>query len=244
MSKYALVLLSGGMDSAVALFWAAHSKQYERIDALTIDYGQSSRQELTSANYVWNEYWRRYSYPGTHMTLSYDLFPHSDSSILRGTQRYINQYDTVEQAIAGTRTDKSYIPMRNAVLASIASSFLLTQNPKGGDIVMGIRGRTGGRGFPDCTHGFAVWMTEGLSQGAGVRIKIIDPLNGGSIPTRKDTLELARTIPGCFEALRYTSSCFKGLVPPCGHCLPCLRRAQAFQELGRPDPILAKVYNV
>src|SRR6266849_2307009 len=100
MSKYALVLLSGGMDSAVALFWAAHSKQYRHINALTIDYRQVSRQELTSANDVWFEYCRQYAYPGTHVKFKYELFPHSSSSILNWGSP-IDQYDTVENAIEG-----------------------------------------------------------------------------------------------------------------------------------------------
>ena len=243
MKDYALVLLSGGMDSAVALFWAKHQGQYKIVDALTIDYGQVSKQELVSSNHVWYEYLKLYDTGiGTHMTMIFNLFPFSNSSILGYSA--IDQYDNVEQAIRNTSKDSSYIPLRNAILVSIASSFLLTQNPKGGDIVMGIRGRRGPGGFADCTHTFAAFMSSALTEGSGKPINIVDPLNGVGIHGRLGTLQLAQAIPGCFEALQFTNSCFKGSIPPCGHCLPCLRRAQAFQELGMPDPAIDKVLHV
>jgi len=232
---YALVLLSGGMDSAVALFWAAQ-QNYKQVDALTFDYGQvAARRELSSSVNIWSAIMHHFP-TGVQRKLTIMAFSFSGSSVLgRST---VDKYDNVEDAIRNTSKDKSYIPLRNAVLVTIAAGKLLTVNPKGGDIITGIRGREGGGGFPDCTHRFAELMSASLTEAAGVPVNVVDPLNQMGLTTRKSTVEFARSIPGCFEALRHSYSCFTGNVEPCGHCLPCLRRAQAFAGLGIKDPAL------
>lgn len=243
MPTPAIVLLSGGMDSAVALFWAL-SQPYHPLDAMFIDYGQRAVDaEAEASQNVWNALMqpeRRNEINGILWTLrAKGMFVTDSSSILRGSVLSIDQYETVEEAVDKTHTDKSYLPLRNFVLIGLAAHKLLTSWPLGGHVVIGTRGRAGPGGFPDCTASFADEMTKAISQASERPVVIVDPLNrvdGGL--TRATTIKLAQSLPGCFEALKHTVSCFKGEVPGCGHCLPCLRRAQAFEEAGVKDPAL------
>lgn len=225
----AIVLLSGGLDSAVALYWALNI--YDQVDSLIIDYGQIARSEILAAWDVW-----RCSTPSTRkgdcrlINLSGEVLA-SKASITGNA--LVSSYDSVQEAVDNTATDTSYLPLRNAVFACLAANHLLVSSSKGGDVVMGIRGRAGPGGFPDCTSAFTMAMSFALEHASGVRVRVVDPLNIEA-PTRARTIALARTFPGCFEALRYTVSCFHGT--RCGKCLPCLRRAEAFASLGLKDP--------
>jgi 7-cyano-7-deazaguanine synthase len=240
--KTAVVLLSGGMDSTVAAFWAAHSMSYNNLRLIFFDYGQKAViQEIRSAAAVGRVLGQWYPELAIdHFIHRTDIFGYSNSSLLQ-REVPVGQYKTVEEAIAKTDQDKSYIPIRNAIFLSIAGSILLTCSLHGGDIVTGIRSRPDGPGgFPDCTHDFASRMSSALSQGSGANIEVMDVLNRLA-PSRAKTIKLAQLLPGCFAALKHTYSCFDGAIEdsiPCGNCLPCLRRAQAFAEVGVADPAL------
>jgi 7-cyano-7-deazaguanine synthase len=52
--------------------------------------------------------------------------------------------------------------------------------------------------------------------------------------TKREIVALARTLPGCWDALRHSVSCFAGT--RCGGCKACLLRAKGFREAGMEDP--------
>lgn len=224
----AVVLLSGGMDSAVALYWAMC--RFDPITAITFEYGQqASQQELESSSNLVT------SAP-VHITHKVIQIPThilaSVSSILGRAP--IDQYTDVQEAIAKTASDKSYIPLRNALFITLAAHHLLAKYKEGGAIIVGTRSRSDGAGgYPDCTLQFARDMTIALSQGAGVSVSVLDPLNMLHLD-RTGTILLSNKMPGCLQALKHTVSCFAGT--RCGRCLPCLRRAQAFERANIKDP--------
>jgi len=237
MTKHAVVLLSGGMDSTVALYWAIQ-RGYEPIDAITFKYGQLAHEKECAASVrIFSEAVKD-KISGTHSVCH--LGGAFTSSALLGHGK-INTYDSVDVAIDNTPKDSSYIPMRNSVFLSVAAHYLLSSYPTGGSLVTGLRGRPAQKGqapgFPDCTKEFATMMTSALTQGAGTDVTVLDPLNYHA-PTREDTIGFARTLPGCWEALKFTVSCFCDKVKPCGKCLPCVRRADAFAKCGLKDPAL------
>jgi len=226
-----LVLLSGGMDSAVALSWATKGFPSDPVDAVTFNYGQRSwQQEIIAAKNVFN--W--FDLPGRHyfVTIPPTAFA-SDSSILGRTE--VDQYSSAEDAVDNTPHDRSYIPFRNGIFISISIHYLLALSPIGGRIIIGTRGRSdgGAPGFPDCTPQFAKSFTQTASTGAGVPVWVLDPLNAPEANTRAKTILYAKEL-GCYDVLAYTVSCYNG--NRCGKCLPCLRRAQAFAEVGMEDP--------
>jgi 7-cyano-7-deazaguanine synthase len=236
-----IVLLSGGMDSTVCLYWAVENCP-SPIHALSFDYGQRAVRELEGAKKVWERLLtsplRKVLRMGEHTIAKLDRVFVSSSSILGDSD--VQTYDSPEAAIKGTKTDQSFIPLRNAVLLSLAAHHLLARHPDGGTVVTGIRGRVDpiNPGFPDCTHKFASAMGYALTVGHKYPVNVIDPLNIYA-PTRSKTIQLARKLgPECFEALALTTSCYQGYSPPCGKCLPCTRRAQAFADVGVADPAL------
>jgi len=227
------------MDSAVALHWAL--SKFDPIHPMFIAYGQTAFEaENKAAHAVATN--AASLFPDTVRELTWVNLPAhvfaSQSSILGRSP--IQHYQTVEDAVAGTPTDTSYIPIRNAIFATLAAHHLLALHPDGGAVITGIRSRpepNAPAGFPDCTKEFARAMTNALSVASGKRVDITDPLNLYA-PSREKTIRLAIALPGGYKALGLTVSCFHGRPRPCGMCIPCKRRAQAFEQVGVIDPAL------
>ena len=233
----AVVLLSGGMDSAVALYWAAKTFHLGTVYGLFIDYHQRAAfAEQRAASAVWAAC--QSQYPNLKDYLNVVNIPTvgglfvSQSSIQGKSE--VNQYKDVQEAVEKTSTDNAYMPLRNAVFITIAAHHLLVYDKRGGHVIVGTRSRPDGPGgYADCTNEFSDKMTMALTQGADRPVTVVSPLNSFA-PSRAKTIQLAQGLKGCFDALRHTVSCFHGT--RCGHCLPCLRRQQAFEAVGVTDP--------
>jgi 7-cyano-7-deazaguanine synthase len=227
-SKPAIVLLSGGMDSTVALYWAKAT--FPSVRALFVDYGQ------ISVNTEWKCTQNIARLADTDVFFARFPVFISPSSIIGVTP--IAHYANVQEAMDDTANDPSYVPLRNAVFTTVAAHHLLVRSPKGGSVVLGVRSRADGdteyAGFPDCSTQFCTRIGQALSIAANAVVDVLDPLNHFA-PTRGKTVQMAREV-GAFEALRFTHSCFHA--KRCGKCLPCLRRAQAFAEVGLDDPAM------
>lgn len=249
MSATAVVLFSGGMDSTIALFWAR--QQYYPLYGIGFLYGQRHSLEIKKAQDIWR--WLSTKTYGTRgplgklkiINLPRDVFAGTSSLLDEGIS--VSKYDSPEDAVMGTGTDTSYIPARNPIFLSIVANHLLSWSPKGGVIVTGLRGRTVGPvpGFPDCTMIFTSKMSKALTEAAfgsnrDHTITIQDPLNYWG-KTRAGSIEFARKFKGCFDTLAYTLTCFEGWEPPCGKCLPCQRRRQAFEEVNLEDPLMVRL---
>jgi 7-cyano-7-deazaguanine synthase len=228
----AVALLSGGMDSTVSLFWAMKTGAYESIVPVFFDYEQNAaREELARVRRILEL--RPPTYQERLVVIP--MMMPVDKALTRGG---IKQYINVEQAVEDTANNDAYIPFRNGILFAMAASYLLSVSPQGGHIITGIRGRPDGTGFPDCTTRFAVSFSMAATCGTGETVGVIAPLNSlSAIQSRADVIRLAETL-GCSEALAQTYSCHVGRARPCGYCLPCLRRAEAFAEVGIEDPAL------
>ena len=57
--------------------------------------------------------------------------------------------------------------------------------------------------------------------------------------TKKETVELAKDLPGCLEALASSHTCYMGQNPPCGKCHACILRQRGFDQAGISDPLLS-----
>lgn len=243
--KAALVLLSGGMDSAVSLLYAC--KGYDHVDAITYDYGQVARYaELKASEQIWDIAMQMYQArlgprlpvsKHTIVQLPDSMFA-SASSILGRSE--INEYATVAEAVQNTPNDRSYIPLRNAIFITIAAHHLLARFPSGGDIVIGTRSRSdpgAPAGYPDCTSEFAHVMSRALSQGSDKPVTVFDPLNHRPVPSREDTIRYAMDMDSLgLQFIARSVTCFTGT--RCGKCLPCQRRKQAFEAIGIADPAI------
>jgi 7-cyano-7-deazaguanine synthase len=225
--RKAVVLLSGGLDSATALA-VAISENYEAY-ALSFRYGQRHTVELDAAarvaraqgatRHVIAEIDLR-TFGGSALTDDSIAVPHHDSA------------DDLDDAIPVT-----YVPARNTIFLSFALAWAETLGAS--DVFIGVSALDYS-GYPDCRPEYitAFERMANLATKAGVegrqQLKIHTPLiqltKAGTI---RRGLEL-----GVDYGL--THSCYDpagGLA--CGSCDSCLLRARGFAELGLTDPALA-----
>lgn len=222
VSEKAIVLLSGGLDSAVSLWWAL--KKGWRCTALGFDYGQRHHRETDHAKRIA----RRARVP--YQIVRFDL-PWSRSSL---TDRHAALPRRAADKIPAT-IPSTYVPGRNTLFLSFAMS--LADQIKAEKIVIGANA-IDYSGYPDCRgpylNAFEVVARRGTRMGTELnrKIKIESPLLK---LTKSDIVRLGFKI---HAPLELTWSCYQGNTKPCGRCDSCVLRAKGFAEAGMPDPAL------
>lgn len=225
MSKPAVVLLSGGLDSATTAA-VVRSQGFDLV-ALTVDYGQRHRFELDAARRVAAALGVK-----RHVTLSVNLAEIGGSALTAAIDVPKNRgVDEMSQAIPIT-----YVPARNTVLLSLALG--LAESIGAADLFIGVNA-VDYSGYPDCRPEFieAFERLANLATKAGVegttRFTIHTPL----IHLAKAQIVRLGTDLGVDFALTHT--CYDpapgGLA--CGRCDACLLRRQGFIDAGLVDPL-------
>jgi 7-cyano-7-deazaguanine synthase len=222
VSERAIVLLSGGLDSAVSLWWAM--KKSWRCTALGFDYGQRHRGEIERAKKIA----RRAGV--SYQVVRFDL-PWSRSSLTdRRASLPHRSAEKIPKSIPST-----YVPGRNTLFLSFAMSLADQINAR--KIVIGANA-IDYSGYPDCRGPYLAAFESVAQKGTrmGVelkqRIKIEAPLLK---LTKADIVRLGVKLNAPIEL---TWSCYSGNARPCGRCDSCVLRAKGFAEAGRPDPAL------
>lgn len=214
----AVVLLSGGLDSATTLFFAK-AKGYE-AHCLIFDYGQRHRKEINQAKKIAHaagcDYW-----------LVKIALPWQGSALLDKKIPLPQRRDIVPGEIPAT-----YVPGRNIIFLSFAASY--AEVIKAHAVFIGANA-IDYSGYPDCRPGFLkaaeVMFCRGLQTGVEHRpVKIIAPLIA---KTKADIIRLARQLK---VPLALTWSCYRGGKKPCGVCDSCRLRQKGFEEVGVIDP--------
>ena len=225
----AVVLLSGGLDSATAAAWA-RDRGY-RLSALSIDYGQRHRCELDSARAV------AASLGITdHITMAVDLAAFGGSALVDTSVAVPKgrSHDEIGQGVPVT-----YVPARNTVFLAISLAMAETRGAEA--LVIGVN-TIDYSGYPDCRPEFieAFATLARLATQAGVEgrpLEVLAPLATLSKP------EIIRL--GLAVGLDYglTTSCYDpdARGRPCGACDSCLLRAAGFAAAGAVDPRAAAV---
>jgi len=210
--KSAIVLLSGGLDSATALYLA--KAQGYRCQALIFDYGQRHRQEIACAVKVAKSCHCAYT------ILKINL-PWKGSALL---DKKIQIPKRIASGIPAT-----YVPARNIIFLSFALSLAETSGVKA--IFIGAHDQDYS-GYPDCRPEFFKAFTEMAKAGLAAkhRIKILAPLLGKS---KSQIIKLGTNLKVPFNLTR---SCYRAGVKPCGECDSCHYRAKGFKEAGLIDP--------
>jgi len=215
----AVVLLSGGLDSATTLA-IARGRNYE-CHALSIDYGQRHDSELAAACKLAQAIGIR-----DHKIIKVDLGAFGGSALTDKSAAI-----PVEGANAGIPA--TYVPARNTIMLSIALAWAETLQSH--DIFIGVNA-VDYSGYPDCRPGYiaAFEQMANLATKAaidGARLKIHAPLI--NLPKA----EIIRQ--GMLLGLDYsmTVSCYQadesGLA--CGVCDSCRLRRAGFESAGVPD---------
>lgn len=219
----AVVLLSGGMDSAVAL--AAARAEGMRCYALSVDYGQRHRSELSAAARV-----ARQLDAVEHSLVRVDLAAFGGSAL---TDPAIAVPKDRPADHIGVGVPATYVPARNLVLLSLAAAFAETRGAD--DVFIGVNA-IDYSGYPDCRQPFldafaqaARLGTRAGAQGRPLKIHApLSPLSKGQIVRLANALgvDLALTI-SCYDADD------SGLA--CGRCDACALRRRGFADAGVPD---------
>jgi 7-cyano-7-deazaguanine synthase len=224
----AVVLLSGGLDSTTVLA-LAHERGFEPY-ALSFDYGQRHRHELSAATAV-----AQALGAARHIVARIDLREFGGSALTDDIAVPKGRsLAAMEQGIPVT-----YVPARNTVFLSFALAWAETLGAS--DLFVGVNALDYS-GYPDCRPEYiaAYEAMANLATRAGVegrqRLKIHAPLMAlNKAAIIREGLRL-----GVDYAL--TSSCYDPGPDgrPCGQCDACLLRAKGFAEAGARDALLAR----
>jgi len=225
--RKAVVLLSGGLDSATAAAWAANAGW--QLAALSVNYGQRHAVELECS--------RRIAAAlgiTDHVVLSIDLAAFGGSSLTDAA----NEVPKGRSADAiGDGIPSTYVPARNTVLLSLALAMAETRQAEG--IVIGVNALDYS-GYPDCRPEFveAYRQLAALATKVGVEGRPIDILAPLQNLTKAEIIRLGTQL-GVDYGL--TTSCYDPLASgqPCGGCDACQLRAEGFAAAGLADPAAA-----
>jgi 7-cyano-7-deazaguanine synthase len=218
-SKFAVVLLSGGLDSMVAAGLAREAGH--RIIALTIDYNQRHRVEIRAAGHVATAVQAI-----SHIVLPLDLAAFGGSALTADI--------AVPKGGVGSEIPVTYVPARNTIF--LALTLGLAEAAGAQDIFIGVNALDYS-GYPDCRPEFiAAFQTlAGLATKAGIEghaPRINAPLQH---MTKADIVREAYRM-GLDTALSW--SCYDPTPSGehCGLCDSCRLRSKGFEEAGLPDP--------
>jgi len=224
----AVVLLSGGLDSATAAAWAAD--RGFRLSALSVDYGQRHRVELDAARDV-----AAALGIADHVVLPIDLAAFGGSALVDPAMQVPK--DRAEGEI-GQGIPSTYVPARNTVFLSLALAMAETRGAQA--IVLGVNA-VDYSGYPDCRPEFlaAFAAVARLGTKAGVEghaIELVAPL------VTLSKAEIIRLGLGLGLDYGLTTSCYDpdAAGRPCGRCDSCRIRAAGFAAAGTADPRLAR----
>ena len=217
----ALVLLSGGIDSATALF-IAKDRGFRTL-ALIFDYGQRHKKEIDFAKRLS----RAARSPYKVLKVS---FPTRGSSLLDKKEKIptLRPLKRIKKGIPRT-----YVPARNLVFLALATSFAESIGARA--IFIGAHTEDYS-GYPDCRKEFFDAFKHSIAKGTkdGKNIKIYTPLIGKN---KKAIIKEGMRLGVPF---RSTWSCYAGGKAPCGVCDSCYFRKKAFDGLGMRDPYYEK----
>ena len=208
----AIVLLSGGLDSATAAA-IAHIEGYELI-GLSFDYGQRHDKELHVARLLAEKYCKQ------HFVLNVPLWAWGASAL---TDKSID----VPQDGPTHQIPVTYVPGRNTVFLALALSLAEAKGAEA--IYLGINA-VDYSGYPDCRPEYleVFQSLAALSSKAGIE---------GNAPRLVAPLVTMSKVDIVREALRLkvpiedTWSCYLGGETPCGLCDSCRIRDAAIAEV-------------
>ncbi len=224
MQKGAIVLVSGGLDSAVTLA-AALADGFE-THALSFDYGQRHRVELESARRV-----------GESMRVRDHRFAKIDLRVFGGSALTDDIAVPHERSAAemAEGIPITYVPARNTIFLSYALGLAEVIGAK--DIFLGVNA-VDYSGYPDCRPEFLRTFEElaAVATKAGVegtRFKIHAPL------LQLSKAEIIRKGAELGVDFSLTHSCYDPTADgaACGHCDSCQLRLKGFEEAGLVDPV-------
>lgn len=218
--KSAVVLVSGGMDSAVCLA-IAKDMGISKINALHLNYGQRTEQkELESFN-------KLLEYYQIENKLIVDVGYFSQ---IGGSSLTDQKIEVAVNQKPGETIPSSYVPFRNANILGIAVAWA---EIIGADSIFIGANQLDSSGYPDCRQEFYDAFQKVIELGTKpeTNIRIITPLINLS---KKEIVLKGHELGVPFEL---TWSCYKNSEFACGVCDSCQLRLKGFSDANLKDPI-------
>lgn len=223
--KKAVVLLSGGLDSATSAA-IAHAEGFA-VHALSIDYGQRHRFELDSAARV-----AKALDVAEHKVLPIDLAALGGSALTDDID--VPQSRSDDQISEGIPI--TYVPARNTVMLSIALGYAEVLGAA--DIFIGVNA-VDYSGYPDCRPEFiaAFENVANLATKAGVEGELKFRIHTPLIDLTKAEIVRRGAELGVDYGLTHTCYAPNEQGVSCGTCDACQLRQKGFADAGLVDPI-------
>jgi 7-cyano-7-deazaguanine synthase len=215
----AVVLVSGGLDSATVLAMAI--REGWRCHALSVDYGQRHRSELEAAAAV-----ARSLGAAGHRIVRVDLGTFGGSAL---TDRAIAVPTTPTTGIPVT-----YVPARNTILLSLALAYA---EVLAADAIFTGANAVDYSGYPDCRPEYLAAF-EAMANLATRRAVEGHPISVRSPIVRFSKADIVRRGHELGVDFSLTVSCYDadGEGRACGRCDSCRLRHEGFAAAGLPDP--------
>jgi 7-cyano-7-deazaguanine synthase len=222
LTKKAVCILSGGMDSTLASY-LAKNEGYDII-AVHFNYGQRTQtRELKAFRDVCNDLKIKEKYE-----IDIPFFTQIGASALTDS--------SIDVPISGIEDGVpiTYVPFRNGIFLSIATA--IAEKEKANALFIGIV-EEDSSGYPDCTDTFINKINSAINEGTkeSTKLEIKTPLVH---LMKREIVEksLELNVP-----LEHTWSCYKEEDKACGVCDSCRLRLNGFKEANCIDPIPYKV---
>lgn len=215
----AVVLASGGMDSATAAA-VAQDRGYE-VYLLHTSYGQRTESKELECAQAQAEYFDA----GEFLHLRMDHLSKIGASSLTDEEMNVADAD-----LESDEVPSSYVPFRNANLLSMSISYA---EAVGCDAVFIGAHSEDFSGYPDCRPAFFQAFQDVIDVGTKdeTSIELAAPFVEWS---KTDIAKQGLALDVPYEL---TWSCYRDEAPACGTCDACAYRLKAFQEVGKRDPI-------
>ncbi len=195
-----IILLSGGLDSLVAL--GAYKNEYNIELALTFDYGQKSAQREIESSKKICEY-----YSVRHEVIVLDWLKRiTHTALVSGEDIPVENLGTEESA------QKVWVPNRNGLFLNIAAAYA---DSFGYDYIIFGANKDEGSTFPDNTEEFRAGITKVFEKSTIKKPKVIAPLINCS---KDDIVKIALKNNVPLESVR---SCYSSDAIHCGVCESC-----------------------
>lgn len=216
----AVVLLSGGIDSATALYWAL--KQSYTVLAVTYNHRSRPSREREAARII------AHRAGVSHLEIELP-FLQTAADIMK---------ENID-AFKEIKVPEGYVPTRNLIFYTLAAYYAEIYRA---NYIIGGHLETDSIEFPDATPGFFMAIEQiindtRLNEGPNVtnRINLLMPFLQRS---KADVVRIARELK---VPLELTWSCYHDGTEQCGECESCSERADAFAEAGLTDPLMLDV---
>lgn len=230
-----MVILSGGQDSSTCLFWA--KQHFSEVHAVSVDYGQRHSIELESARTV-----AALADVKSHEIITLGPILKGRSPLTNPAEHLetYNNFTEMDKTI-GDRVELTFVPMRNALFMVLAANHAVAMDCF--DLVAGVC-QADNANYPDCRQSYVDSMEHTIRQALGFdvtgqRFRIYTPLMEMS---KAQSIALAVSIRGAYEALAYSHTAYDGKYPPTGNDHASTLRAHGFVEAEVPDPLVVRAW--